>query len=83
MNKRLLAVIFALSCTAMNAHAQVPPEKALSTFTVVDGLQMTLWASEPLFVNPTCIDVDHKGRVWVCESINYRSKLMGKPLRRK
>jgi putative membrane-bound dehydrogenase-like protein len=28
-----------------------------------------------MFVNPTCIDVDHKGRVWVCESVNYRCDL--------
>jgi putative membrane-bound dehydrogenase-like protein len=59
-------------------RAQVPPEKALSTFTVADGLELSLWASEPLFVNPTCIDVDHKGRVWVCESVNYRNKFHGK-----
>ncbi|MHB1423519.1 MAG: PVC-type heme-binding CxxCH protein [Gemmataceae bacterium] len=59
-------------------QAQLPPEKAASTFTVADGLEMTLWASEPLFVNPTCIDIDHKGRVWVCESVNYRNKLHGK-----
>src|SRR5690242_6510324 len=61
------------------ARAQVPPEKALSTFTVADGLELSLWASEPLFVNPTCIDVDHRGRVWVCESVNYRNKLHRKP----
>jgi putative membrane-bound dehydrogenase-like protein len=60
------------------AEAQLPPEKAATTFTVADGLEMTLWASEPLFVNPTCIDIDHKGRVWVCESVNYRNKLHGK-----
>src|SRR5205085_10129857 len=41
-----------------------------------------LWASEPLFVNPTSMDVDHLGRVWVCESVNYRCRLFGKPLRR-
>jgi putative membrane-bound dehydrogenase-like protein len=63
--------------------AQVPPEKALSTFKTVEGLELSLWASEPLFVNPTCMDVDHKGRVWVCESINYRSRLRNQPLRRK
>ena len=57
------------------AIAQVPPDKAESTFKVADGLEMKLWASEPLFVNPTCMDVDHKGRVWVCESVNYRNKL--------
>src|SRR4051794_14172568 len=27
------------------------------------------------WANPTCMDIDHKGRVWVCESVNYRSKL--------
>ncbi len=59
-------------------QAQLPPEKAASTFTVADGLEMTLWAAEPLFVNPTCIDIDHKGRVWVCEAVNYRNKLHGK-----
>jgi putative membrane-bound dehydrogenase-like protein len=57
------------------ARAQVPPEKAVSTFTVSDGLEINLWASEPLFVNPTCMDIDHKGRVWVCESVNYRYRL--------
>src|SRR5262249_58451273 len=49
---------------------------------VADGLEMSLLASEPLFVNPTCIDIDHKGRVWVCESVNYRCQLRGRPLRR-
>src|SRR3954452_10727484 len=59
----------------VSAQAQLPPEKMESTFTVADGLEMKLWASEPLFVNPTCIDIDHKGRVWVCESVNYRNHL--------
>jgi putative membrane-bound dehydrogenase-like protein len=62
------------------AIAQVPPEKALATFTVHDPeLELSLWASEPLFANPTCIDIDHKGRVWVCESVNYRHKLHHRP----
>jgi putative membrane-bound dehydrogenase-like protein len=58
--------------------AQVAPDKALPTFKVADGLELSLWASEPLFTNPTCIDIDHKGRVWVCEAVNYRNKLHGK-----
>jgi putative membrane-bound dehydrogenase-like protein len=62
-------------CLTPAASAQVPPEKALSTFKVVDGLELSLWASEPLFCNPTCMDIDHKGRVWVCESVNYRCTL--------
>jgi putative membrane-bound dehydrogenase-like protein len=60
----------------------VPPDKAAATFKVVSGLEISLWASEPLFANPTCMDVDHKGRVWVCESVNYRHTLHHrKPLR--
>ena len=34
-------------------------------------------------VNPTCMDIDHKGRVWVCESVNYRQKLRGQKLMRR
>jgi putative membrane-bound dehydrogenase-like protein len=78
MNRLLGVVLFALCCAVLPPlHAQVAPDKAESTFKVVDGLEMKLWASEPLFVNPTCIDIDHKGRVWVCESVNYRNKLRG------
>src|SRR5436189_6292885 len=71
--------LFVLVVLASLAQAQVPPEKAVSTFTVSDGLEFSLWASEPLFVNPTCMDVDHLGRVWVCESVNYRNKLRRLP----
>jgi putative membrane-bound dehydrogenase-like protein len=70
--------LFAGLFVPVAVQAQLPPEKAASTFTVADGLEMTLWAAEPLFVNPTCIDIDHKGRVWVCEAVNYRLKWQGK-----
>jgi putative membrane-bound dehydrogenase-like protein len=83
MKCRSLVLLSLLTLATATAHAQVPPEKALSTFKVVDGLDWSLFASEPLFVNPTCMDVDHKGRVWVCDSINYRTKLHGRPLNRK
>lgn len=39
---------------------------------VADGLEATLFASEPMLVNPTNIDVDARGRVWVTEGANYR-----------
>ncbi|HLN32947.1 MAG TPA: PVC-type heme-binding CxxCH protein [Gemmataceae bacterium] len=71
-----------LVCCLIAGHTQVPPEKAVSTFKVAEGLELSLWASEPLFVNPTCIDIDHRGRVWVCESVNYRHKLHNQPPRR-
>jgi putative membrane-bound dehydrogenase-like protein len=72
--------------TPAAALAQVAPDKAEATFTVApsaDGLEWSLWASEEQgFVNPTCMDIDHKGRVWVCESVNYRTTLHKKPLNR-
>ncbi len=82
MNRLSLLIAFCLF-PASAAYSQKTPEEALKTFTVADGLQIELFASEPMFVNPTCIDVDHKGRVWVCESVNYRTQLRKKPLNRK
>lgn len=37
-----------------------------------DDLEATLWAESPQFFNPTNIDVDNKGRIWVTEAVNYR-----------
>src|SRR5687767_13573171 len=37
-----------------------------------DDLEATLWAESPLFYNPTNMDVDIKGRLWVTEAVNYR-----------
>jgi putative membrane-bound dehydrogenase-like protein len=37
-----------------------------------EGLEVTLWAKSPLFYNPTNMDIDHKGRIWVAEGRNYR-----------
>ena len=34
---------------------------------------MTLWASSPLLRNPTNIDIDRDGRIWVAEGVRYRS----------
>ncbi|MBM3987367.1 MAG: DUF1080 domain-containing protein [Planctomycetes bacterium] len=34
--------------------------------------RVTLWASSPALYNPTAIDIDARGRVWVAEAVNYR-----------
>jgi putative membrane-bound dehydrogenase-like protein len=44
-------------------------------FELADGLEMTLWAAEPMVVNPTNMAIDERGRVWITEAINYRRKL--------
>ena len=50
-------------------------KNARAGLEVADGLEATLFASEPMMGNPTNIDVDARGRVWVSEAYNYRSKL--------
>ncbi len=52
---------------------------ALAGLDVSHGLEATLFASEPTLTNPTNIDVDHLGRVWVCEAYNYRPAINGNP----
>ena len=48
------------------------PEDALTNMIVHEEVKAQLFASEPLLLSPSAIDIDHKGRVWVCEVINYR-----------
>ncbi|HZI23483.1 MAG TPA: PVC-type heme-binding CxxCH protein [Chryseolinea sp.] len=38
-----------------------------------DDLEVTLWAESPLFYNPTNMDIDSRGRVWITEAVNYRN----------
>ncbi len=48
------------------------PASAVKYLTVNPELEMKLFASEPILTNPTNIDIDHRGRVWVCDVQNYR-----------
>jgi putative membrane-bound dehydrogenase-like protein len=48
------------------------PANAVANLDVYPGLQATLFASEPTLTNPTNIDIDVRGRVWVCDVMNYR-----------
>ncbi len=51
-------------------------EYALEGINLEDPeLELTLFASEPMMTNPTNMDIDDKGRVWICEGYNYRNKL--------
>ncbi|HEV3162771.1 MAG TPA: PVC-type heme-binding CxxCH protein, partial [Isosphaeraceae bacterium] len=54
------------------AQAQVSPEESAKQVKPAEGLEATLWASEPMIVNPTNMDIDSRGRVWVSEGLNYR-----------
>jgi putative membrane-bound dehydrogenase-like protein len=50
-----------------------PVRIPLGLFQVPDGLEVTVWATSPLLHNPTNIDIDRSGRIWVAEGVRYRS----------
>jgi putative membrane-bound dehydrogenase-like protein len=52
-----------------------PPPPALvpvEGFAVPEGFEITVWAQAPQLRNPTNMDVDAQGRIWVTEGVNYR-----------
>jgi putative membrane-bound dehydrogenase-like protein len=44
----------------------------LDLFVVPEGMEITRWASSPQLFNPTNIDIDKDGRIWVAEGRRYR-----------
>ncbi|MBM3868850.1 MAG: dehydrogenase, partial [Verrucomicrobia bacterium] len=48
-------------------------------FTVPEGFEVTVWATSPQIFNPTNIDFDERGRMYVAEGVNYRSKAGRRP----
>ena len=72
-----IQVVARIAASSYGANpAGVGPQAAadsISRFKVADGLEVSLFASEPLVRNPTDMDIDEKGRVWVTEGVNYRS----------
>lgn len=49
------------------------PARAVANLDVHPELQAQLFAAEPLLLSPSNIDIDHRGRIWVCEIVNYRA----------
>jgi putative membrane-bound dehydrogenase-like protein len=54
-------------------------EPIVTELKTPDDLSATLFAAEPLLSSPSDIDVDARGRVWVCEVVNYRGKKETRP----
>src|SRR6059058_1493048 len=66
-----LFVMATLACLAAGAGV-ARADDAVDTLVVPDGLEVKLWAQTPQLFNPTNIDVDARGRIWVAEGVNYR-----------
>jgi len=58
---------------------ETAPEMPLESFVLPEGLEIVPWAVSPLLYNPTNMDVDQSGRIWVAEGVNYRSKKDRRP----
>ncbi len=72
--------VLALILTAVRPQGQSagPPvpqttQIPLNLFQVPEGFEVTVWAASPLLHNPTNIDIDRDGRIWVAEGVRYRS----------
>ncbi len=54
-----------------DASPPLPPVEALETFYMPPGYRLELVASEPLVQDPTAIDWDPAGRLWVVEMTGF------------
>lgn len=68
-------LLFLGACSPPEKNVEHSTASSLSDLKIYQGLKVGLYASEPMFSNPTNIAVDARGRVWVCEAYNYRNQL--------
>ena len=54
-------------------------ENALRGLVADPGLEIQVLATEPMLKNPTNMDVDERGRIWVTEAYNYRPEINANP----
>lgn len=66
----IYGIILVLSCLGCHLENVAPCQNQL---LVPEGLKAELWAESPMFYNPTALDVDSRGRIWVTEAVNYRN----------
>jgi putative membrane-bound dehydrogenase-like protein len=76
---KLLCATYLLATVVPQAHGQLSPQETVQRLRVADGFELSVFAAEPLVTNPTSIDVDAYGRVWVCEGQWYRAAAKNPP----
>src|SRR6266536_6179723 len=55
------------------APASNQGELAIKRFQVATGLNVDLWAAEPMLANPVAFNFDEKGRAYVCETFRLHA----------
>ncbi|MCK5443681.1 MAG: PQQ-dependent sugar dehydrogenase [Maribacter sp.] len=61
-----------MNYTSLSEKEKRQPENAIASMNLAEGLELELFASEPMVTNPTNMAIDARGRIWVCEGRNYR-----------
>ncbi|MEQ9437924.1 MAG: HEAT repeat domain-containing protein [Cyclobacteriaceae bacterium] len=72
MRKLPLLLLIAWACSAELDTPRKGDSSVQPILYTPDDLETTVWAESPQFFNPTNIDVDARGRIWVTEAVNYR-----------
>jgi mono/diheme cytochrome c family protein/glucose/arabinose dehydrogenase len=62
---------------AFSTSPVLTPEQALRQFTIEDGFEISLVASEPIVQTPVNILFDERGRLWVTEMTGYMPDVYG------
>lgn len=73
MKYSYLLILTLVLCVALGCREKTPAGLESPLLYLPDDLEATLWAESPMFYNPTNMDVDTKGRIWITEAVNYRS----------
>ncbi len=84
----VVALLLAICCAEASAqlipHNQdkppgpaLSPQEAMAKMQVPPGFTVELVAAEPQVVNPTAMCFDARGRIWVCESLEYPRRSPG------
>ena len=66
-----LALLAPVALAADPAPGPLPAEQAAKQSVLPDGFRMSVFAAEPLVTQPVSFCLDHRGRVWVAEALNY------------
>jgi len=81
---RLASAVAALAGLASAATAADPAPAPIhvppSLFKLADpDLEISVWATSPMLKNPTNMDTDQYGRIWVAEGVRYRGQAKRQP----
>ncbi len=69
MNRPIPLFPSAILGAALTCHVDLVPAE---NFVIAEDLEISVWASSPMFYNRSNMDIDQSRRIWVAEAANYR-----------